>query len=116
MSKIAFVFPGQGAQYFGMGKDFYESSEDCRRVFDRASEITGIDMKALCFEENDRLNITEYTQIGLLTTELAILKAVELTGIRPSVTAGLSLGEYAALVASTITARDRLLYPEKKQL
>lgn len=106
MSKIAFVFPGQGAQYFGMGKDFYESSEDCRRVFDRASEITGIDMKALCFEENDRLNITEYTQIGLLTTELAILKAVELTGIRPSVTAGLSLGEYAALVASKKLSED----------
>lgn len=106
MSKIAFVFPGQGAQYFGMGKDFYESNEDCRKVFDRASEITGIDMKALCFEENDRLNITEYTQIGLLTTELAILKAVEQTGIRPSVTAGLSLGEYAALVASKKLSED----------
>ena len=51
MSKIAFVFPGQGAQYFGMGKDFYESSEDCRRVFDRASEITGIDMKAFVLKK-----------------------------------------------------------------
>lgn len=106
MSRIAFVFPGQGAQYFGMGKDFYENNSESRAVYDKASEITGIDMKALCFEENDKLNITEYTQIGLLTTELAILRAVAALGIKPEVTAGLSLGEYAALVAAGKLSED----------
>lgn len=106
MSRIAFVFPGQGAQYFGMGKDFYENNSESRAVYDKASEITGIDMKALCFEENDKLNITEYTQIGLLTTELAILRAVTALGIKPEVTAGLSLGEYAALVAAGKLSED----------
>lgn len=106
MSRIAFVFPGQGAQYFGMGKDFYENNSESRAVYDKASEITGIDMKALCFEENDKLDITEYTQIGLLTTELAILRAVKALGIKPEVTAGLSLGEYAALVAAGKLSED----------
>lgn len=115
MSKIAFVFPGQGAQYFGMGKDFYENNEDCRRVYDMASDILDIDMKALCFEENDRLNITEFTQIGLLTTELAILKAVLNMGIKPDVCAGLSLGEYAALVAAgKISEEDAIRVVRKR--
>lgn len=115
MSKIAFIFPGQGAQYFGMGKDFYENNDDCRRIYDRASEILDIDMKALCFEENDRLNITEFTQIGLLTTELAILKAVEAMGIKPAVCAGLSLGEYAALVAAgKLTVEDAIKVVRKR--
>ena len=100
MSRIAFVFPGQGAQYFGMGKDFYENNSASRAVYDKAGEITGLDIKKLCFEENDKLNITEYTQIALLTTELAMLKAVTQKGLVPEVTAGLSLGEYAALVAA----------------
>lgn len=100
MSQIAFIFPGQGAQYFGMGKDFYENNSASRAVYDKACEITGLDICALCFEENNQLNITEYTQIGLLTTELAILKAVSAFGLEPKVTAGLSLGEYAALTAA----------------
>ena len=62
MSKIAFIFPGQGAQKAGMGKDFYEQSETAAKVIDRATELLGIDMKELCFEENDRLDQTEYTQ------------------------------------------------------
>jgi len=100
VSRIAFVFPGQGAQYFGMGKDFYENNTDSRKVYDKASAMLGIDMAKLCFEENDRLNITEYTQIGLLTTELAMLEAVKGCHVIPEVTAGLSLGEYSALVAA----------------
>ena len=62
MSKIAFMFPGQGAQKAGMGKDFYEQSETARKVIDKAAELLDIDMKALCFEENDKLDQTEYTQ------------------------------------------------------
>ena len=99
MSKTAFMFPGQGAQYIGMGKDFYEKEEIAREIFDKASSITGLDMPAICFEENDKLSITEYTQIAMLTVETAILKVLEERGIHPDVTAGLSLGEYGAIVA-----------------
>lgn len=100
MSKIAFMFPGQGAQYIGMGEDFYEKEDVSRKIFDKASQITGMDIPALCFEVNDKLSITEYTQIAMLTDEIAILKALEKRGIRPNVTAGLSLGEYGAIVAA----------------
>lgn len=99
MSKTAFVFPGQGAQYIGMGKDFYEKEDIAREVFDKAGSITGLDLPAICFEENDRLSITEYTQIAMLTVEIAILRVLEERGIRADVTAGLSLGEYGAIVA-----------------
>lgn len=100
MSKTAFIFPGQGAQYVGMGKDFYENIPVCRQVIDKASEISGIDLKEICFEENEKINITEYTQIAMLAVETAILKALEEKGITPDVTGGLSLGEYGAVVAS----------------
>ena len=75
--KAAFIFPGQGAQKIGMGKDFYETFEVSKAVYDQASSWLGMDVCELCFEENHRLDITRYTQVGLLTTELAILKAVE---------------------------------------
>ena len=100
MKKTAFIFPGQGAQKLGMGQDFYEGFEESREVYDWASENLNMDMKALCFEENDRLNITRYTQPALLATEIAMLKVIEAKGIVPAVTAGLSLGEYGALVAA----------------
>lgn len=99
MSKTAFMFPGQGAQYIGMGKDFYEKEQTAREIFDKAGSITGLDMPFICFTENDKLSITEYTQIAMLTVETAILKVLEERGIRPDVTAGLSLGEYGAIVA-----------------
>ncbi len=98
MSKT-FMFPGQGAQYIGMGKDFYEKEETAKEIFEKAGSITGLDMPSICFVENDRLSITEYTQIAMLTVETAILKVLEERGIRPDVTAGLSLGEYGAIVA-----------------
>lgn len=100
MGKLAFVFPGQGAQYIGMGRDFYEQEAVSREIFDKAAQVTGMDIPALCFEENDRLDITEFTQIAMVATEVAILKALEERGVRPDVTAGLSLGEYSAIVAS----------------
>ena len=106
MSKIAFVFPGQGAQYTGMAKDFCEKYAVSRQVFKKASEVSGIDVESLCFEENDRLNITEYTQIAMLTAEIAILRAAEESGLRSEVNAGLSLGEYGALVASGVMKEE----------
>ena len=103
MSKIAFIFPGQGAQKAGMGKDFYEETKTGKEVFDTASELLGFSMPELCFTENDRLDITEYTQAALVTTSIAMMKVLmERTGIRPDVSAGLSLGEYCALVAAEV--------------
>jgi len=102
MSKIAFIFPGQGAQYVGMGKDFYENSNEAKKLFDKASEIGNINMNQLVFEENDDLNVTKYTQIAMLTVCCAILKEIESKNIKPEVCAGLSLGEYSALVAAGI--------------
>ena len=100
MSKTAFLFPGQGAQKTGMGQDFYEKFPSAREIFDQASQWLSLDMKALCFEKNDRLNLTEYTQAALVTTCLAMEKIVEEYGLRPDVTAGLSLGEYCAIAVS----------------
>lgn len=102
MSKTAFIFPGQGAQYCGMGKDFYDTYETARAVYELAEEATGLDVAGLCFEENDRLNITEYTQIAMLTTEVAILKVLQEKGIKADCCAGLSLGEYGALAAAEV--------------
>lgn len=102
MGKTAFIFPGQGAQYTGMGKEFYDSYETAKQVFDLASEATGLDIAELCFTENDRLNITEYTQIAMLTCEVAILRVLEEQGVKADVCAGLSLGEYGALAAAQV--------------
>ena len=102
MSKIAFMFPGQGAQYVGMGKEFYENNEKSRQIYEQASAAVGLDIEALCFEENTDINITEYTQIAMLTTEVAMAQAVLDLGVKPDVTGGLSLGEYSALVASGV--------------
>ena len=100
MSKRVFMFPGQGSQYIGMGKEFYENFECAKKVFDKASEITGFDVAAMCFEENEKINITEYTQICMLTVEAALFAVLEEKGITYDLTAGLSLGEYGALIAS----------------
>lgn len=97
MSKIAFVYPGQGAQKAGMGKDFYENSPLARDIYDRASECLELDMRALCFEENDLLDQTEYTQAAMVTTCLAMTAVLNEQGAEADVTAGLSLGEYCAI-------------------
>ena len=83
-----------------MGQDFYEKFPSAREIFDQASQWLSLDMKALCFEKNDRLNLTEYTQAALVTTCLAMEKVVEEYGLCPDVTAGLSLGEYCAIAVS----------------
>lgn len=100
MSRVAFLYPGQGAQKAGMGKDFYENSPLARDIYDKASETLGLDMKALCFEENDKLDLTEYTQAALVATCLAMTGVAKEAGIEPDITAGLSLGEYAAISAA----------------
>ena len=115
MKRIGLIFPGQGAQKIGMGKDFYDTFSAGREIYDMAEKELDLAVKGLCFEENDKLNITRYTQVGLLTTEIAILKAVESLEIIPVVTAGLSLGEYAALVAAKkLSAKDAVRVIDKR--
>lgn len=100
MGKIAFIYPGQGSQKAYMGKDFYEQCKASKYVYDKANEVLDIDVKELCFTENERLNNTAYTQAALVTTCLAITAELMEKGIRPDVTAGLSLGEYAAIATA----------------
>lgn len=104
MSKIAFIFPGQGAQKTGMGKDFYEQSQRAAEIYDAASkrlkEEMEIDIRTLCFDENDKLDQTAYTQAALVTTCLAMARTLEEKGVRADITAGLSLGEYCAIAVA----------------
>ncbi|MGN0158854.1 MAG: ACP S-malonyltransferase [Brotaphodocola sp.] len=102
MSKIAFIYPGQGAQVCGMGQEFYEQTEIGKQVFDLASELLGFSVPELCFTPNDRLDITEYTQAAMVTTSIAMTKVLESRGVKPDVAAGLSLGEYCALYAAGV--------------
>ena len=102
MKKIAFIFPGQGSQYVGMGKDFYETFPCAKEMIDLAEKVSGIPVKELLFEENENINITKYTQIAMLADELAIWSVLREKGVESAVNAGLSLGEYAALVASGV--------------
>lgn len=115
MSKTAFIFPGQGAQKAGMGKDFYDTFETARAVFDQASQWLDLNMKELCFEPNDKLDLTEYTQAALVTTCLAMEKVIEEKGLHPDVTAGLSLGEYCAIeAAGAMTVKDAVTTVRKR--
>lgn len=100
MNKIAFIFPGQGAQKAGMGKDFYEQYETAGNLVDQASDLLKLDMKALCFEENELLDQTEYTQAAMVTICMAMEQVLEEQGLKPDVTAGLSLGEYCAIASA----------------
>ncbi|MFT9494551.1 ACP S-malonyltransferase [Anaerosolibacter sp.] len=116
MGKIAFVFPGQGAQYVGMGKDIVENYDAASKIFDLASKAVGYDMKKLCFEgPEEELKKTENTQPAILTTCIAMAKLLEERGLRAEVTAGLSLGEYASLVIAGVLGFEDAVALVKKR-
>lgn len=115
MSKTAFVFPGQGAQYVGMGMDFCQGFPEAREIFELAGRAAGLDMVRLISEEEEKLNLTEYTQIAMLAVETAIWKVLEGKGLRADVAAGLSLGEYGALAVSGVMTLEDLFRVIRKR-
>lgn len=100
MTKTAFLFAGQGAQTLGMARDLYEHFDIVKATFEQASQILGYDIRHLIDEDQDKLNQTRFTQPAILTTSVAIYKLLIEKGISPDIVAGLSLGEYSALVAA----------------
>ena len=117
MAKRVFMFPGQGSQYIGMGKDFYDNFQTAKQVYEAASETAKLDVAKLCFEDDGsgRLNQTAYTQIAMLTTEAAILAVLSEQGVTADAAAGLSLGEYGAILAAEVMAPEDVFALIKKR-
>ncbi|MGC8719762.1 MAG: ACP S-malonyltransferase [Thermodesulforhabdaceae bacterium] len=103
MEGWVFLFPGQGSQYVGMGRSFYESYSEVEKIFDEASNVTGVDVARLCFEgPEEELVLTKNVQLAITVVNVACLKVLELHGIHPVASAGHSLGEYSALYAAGV--------------
>ena len=110
MKNIGLVFPGQGSQRIGMAKDYYENFKEAKETFEEASSVLSLDMKKLCFEENDKLNLTEYTQVAILTAELSMFYSLKKHfALKPQYFAGHSLGEYSALISAEVIPFSKAL-------
>ncbi|WP_456270837.1 ACP S-malonyltransferase [Bacillus sp. JZ39] len=116
MSKIAFLFPGQGSQFIGMGKELYEQVPAAKRLFDEADETLETKLSSLIFEgDAEELTLTYNAQPALLTTSIAVLEKFKESGITPDFTAGHSLGEYSALVAAGALSFKDAVYTVRKR-
>ena len=113
--KIGYLFPGQGAQSLGMGKDIYEKYDVVKDVYKKVKELTGIDVAKITFENEELLNQTQYTQICILTMSLAILEILKQNRIKAEVSSGLSLGEYTALINSGVLSFEDGIQLVKKR-
>ncbi len=116
MGKLAFLFPGQGAQVVGMGKDFFDAYDLAKKRFAEADDALGYSISKLCFEgPADRLQLTEHTQPAILTVAVIASELLRAEGIEPEIAAGHSLGEYAALVAAGVLSfQDAVLLVHKR--
>lgn len=116
MKRVAFLFAGQGSQYEGMGKDFYENFNESKEIFDIANEELGFGVTDICFKNIDnKLNKTEFTQPCIVTTNMAILKVLNSFGVKSDISCGLSLGEYSALINDgMISFRDAVKLVKKR--
>jgi [acyl-carrier-protein] S-malonyltransferase len=116
MGKLAFLFPGQGAQYVGMGKDIAEKYESACAIYKEASEALGFDIEKMIFEGSEEdLKITENTQPAILTTSIACMQPLLEMGVKPDVTAGLSIGEYSSFVlAEAFSFKDAVRLVKKR--
>ncbi len=114
--KLGFLFPGQGSQSVGMGKDLYEKYEEVRNIYDKVKEITGIDIAKITFDGPEEvLNETKYTQLAILTMSLGILEILNKKGIKADISSGLSLGEYTALIYSkALSLEDGIKLVQKR--